>query len=137
MPLVHRPADVITLVRAVLAVVVAVIGPTGPGLVLVVVALSLDWVDGQVARRTGTASAFGARFDMEADAFLIAVLSVYAAAGYGWWVRQNFSIRVVGERPLSAGLSRVSELLQEVCPDFWQDETISGQGGKGGTLPYR
>jgi hypothetical protein len=58
-------------------------------------------------------------------------------AGYGWWVRQNFSIRVVGERPLSAGLSRVSELLQEVCPDFWQEETISGKGRKGGTLPYR
>lgn len=90
MPTVHhrlrRPADAITLVRAVLAVVVAVIGPTGPGLVLVAIALCLDWVDGQVARRTGTASAFGARFDMETDAFLIAVLSVYVAPAHGWWV---------------------------------------------------
>ena len=40
------------------------------------VALALDWVDGQVARRTHTESAFGARFDMEVDAFLILVLSV-------------------------------------------------------------
>ncbi len=39
----------------------------------------LDAVDGRVARRTGTASAFGARFDMEVDAFLILVLSVYVA----------------------------------------------------------
>ncbi|ABL81191.1 CDP-alcohol phosphatidyltransferase [Nocardioides sp. JS614] len=53
---------------------------------LVAVALSLDWVDGQVARRTGTSSASGARFDMETDAFLIAVLSVYVAAAHGWWV---------------------------------------------------
>ena len=40
---------------------------------------SLDAVDGQVARRTGTVSALGARFDMEVDAFLILVLSVYVA----------------------------------------------------------
>jgi phosphatidylglycerophosphate synthase len=43
-------------------------------------------VDGRVARRTGTASAFGARFDMEVDAFLILVLSVYVAPVAGWWV---------------------------------------------------
>ncbi len=33
-------------------------------------ALVLDAVDGQVARRTGTATALGARFDGEVDAFL-------------------------------------------------------------------
>lgn len=49
------------------------------------VALALDGVDGQVARRTGTTSALGARFDMEVDAFLILVLSVYTAFSYGWW----------------------------------------------------
>ena len=38
------------------------------------VALVLDGVDGRVARRTDTTSAFGARFDMEVDAFLIMVL---------------------------------------------------------------
>ena len=43
------------------------------------VALALDGVDGWWARRTGTCSAFGARFDMEVDAFLILVLSVYVA----------------------------------------------------------
>ena len=35
----------------------------------------LDLVDGWVARRTGTASPFGARFDLETDAALILVLS--------------------------------------------------------------
>ena len=39
-------------------------------------ALPLDAVDGWVARRTGTASALGARFDMEVDAVLMLVLSV-------------------------------------------------------------
>ncbi|HEY0950707.1 CDP-alcohol phosphatidyltransferase family protein [Nocardioides sp.] len=86
MLLVQHPADLVTAVRAALAVTVAAIGPHGPGLVLVVVALVLDLVDGQVARRTATASAFGARFDMETDAFLIAVLSVYVASAHGWWV---------------------------------------------------
>jgi phosphatidylglycerophosphate synthase len=45
-----------------------------------------DAADGWVARATGTASAFGARFDGEADAFLILVLSVHVAPVYGWWV---------------------------------------------------
>jgi phosphatidylglycerophosphate synthase len=49
------------------------------------VALALDGVDGQVARRTGCTTALGARFDMEIDAFLILVLSVYAGDRFGWW----------------------------------------------------
>ncbi|MBZ5740618.1 CDP-alcohol phosphatidyltransferase family protein [Nocardioides mangrovi] len=85
MRLVQRPADLITATRAALAVVVAVLGPDSWALALVVVALCLDWVDGRVARRTGTATAFGARFDMETDAFLIAVLSWYVAVDHGWW----------------------------------------------------
>jgi len=36
----------------------------------------LDGVDGWVARRTGTVSAFGSRFDMETDAALILVLAI-------------------------------------------------------------
>ena len=38
------------------------------------VALALDGVDGWVARRTASTSAFGARFDMELDAFFILML---------------------------------------------------------------
>jgi phosphatidylglycerophosphate synthase len=84
------PADRITLLRADLAGAVgalAVSGGSVPLLVgLSVVALVLDGVDGRVARRTGTVSALGARFDMEVDAFLILVLSAYVAPHAGWWV---------------------------------------------------
>ena len=88
------PADSVTLARAVLACGVAALtvdsfGGQAPVAVLVAlstVALVLDAVDGRVARRTYTISAFGARFDMEVDAFLIMVLSVYVARESGWWV---------------------------------------------------
>jgi len=49
-------------------------------------ALALDAVDGWVARRTNSASELGARFDMEVDAFLLLVLSVFVAQTLGVWV---------------------------------------------------
>src|SRR5258708_1827377 len=54
--------------------------------VLASIALVLDAVDGQVARRTGTVTPFGARLDGEVDAFLILLLSVEVARDYGGWV---------------------------------------------------
>lgn len=50
--------------------------------------LILDGLDGHAARRSGTASPFGARFDMEADAlFVLALfLCVMAAGALGPWV---------------------------------------------------
>ena len=86
------PADLVTLGRAVLVggvvALVADVGdaPVWPLLVLASVALAMDAVDGRVARNSGTASEFGARFDMEVDAFLILVLSAYVATSLGWWV---------------------------------------------------
>jgi phosphatidylglycerophosphate synthase len=50
------------------------------------IALVLDAVDGQVARRTGTATALGARIDGEVDAFLILLLSIVVSQHYGSWV---------------------------------------------------
>lgn len=41
--------------------------------------LLLDLVDGKVARLAGTETAFGARFDMEVDAAMVAILSIHAA----------------------------------------------------------
>lgn len=95
------PASRVTATRAVLAVGVAALTAhsfVGDDHVAVVVtmaavALSLDAVDGRVARRTGTATALGARFDMETDAFLIAVLSAYVAPAVGWWVLGIGAIR--------------------------------------------
>jgi phosphatidylglycerophosphate synthase len=88
------PAGRITATRAVLACGVAALtadallqAPSVATLVgLAAAALVLDAVDGLVARRTATETAFGARFDMEVDAFLIAVLSGYVATTSGWWV---------------------------------------------------
>ncbi|MBC9724380.1 CDP-alcohol phosphatidyltransferase family protein [Streptomyces sp. TRM68367] len=62
---------------------------------LTAVALILDGVDGKVARRTGTSTPLGARFDMEVDAFLILVLSVYVATQLGPWVLLIGSMRYV------------------------------------------
>ena len=83
-----------TLARATLAVGVAALvadsfardTPVALLVALAAVALSLDLVDGWIARRTGTVTALGARFDGEVDAFLILALSVYVAPIYGAWV---------------------------------------------------
>jgi phosphatidylglycerophosphate synthase len=89
------PADVVTLSRAVLVGGVAALSadavaggsaPAGTLVTLATIALVLDAVDGVVARRSGTASEFGARLEMEVDAFLILVLSGYVARTTGQWV---------------------------------------------------
>ena len=85
------PAGRITVTRAVLACAVAgltaqsFVGPDHTAIVVTLagVGLALDAVDGRVARRTDTVTPFGARFDMEVDAFLIAVLSLYVAPDRG------------------------------------------------------
>ena len=88
------PADWVTLTRALLIAGVAGLvadsfGRPVPVTALVTlstVALVLDAVDGQVARRTGTATPLGARIDGEADAFLILLLSIAVSQDYGSWV---------------------------------------------------
>jgi phosphatidylglycerophosphate synthase len=87
-------ASWVTLARATLAVGVAALAadsftrgtPVALLVTLAAVALALDAVDGWLARRTGTATALGARFDGEVDAFLILALSVYVAPASGAWV---------------------------------------------------
>lgn len=77
------PAGSVTLARGALVVAaVALVGRDTASAALVtltVVALALDGVDGPVARRTGTASALGARLDVETDALLLLVLAVHVA----------------------------------------------------------
>ncbi len=102
-------ANAVTLARATAALGVAALvadsfareTPAGLLVALAAVALALDAADGWVARRTGTATALGARFDGEVDAFLIAALSIYAAPRYGAWVLAMGAARYVflaGER---------------------------------------
>jgi phosphatidylglycerophosphate synthase len=88
------PANAVTLVRAtfvgaVAALVADAFVGTADVFALVLIAglaLVLDTVDGRVARRTGSVSVLGARFDMEVDALLILVLSCYVARSVGTWV---------------------------------------------------
>jgi phosphatidylglycerophosphate synthase len=84
------PADLVTGCRIVLAglfALLAAVDAPRPALAAVLVtALMSDFVDGRIARATGTASPFGARLDMEADAFLVLVLSAVVATDHGAWV---------------------------------------------------
>ena len=92
-PAIH-PADWVTLTRALLIAGVAGLVADSFGrpvsvtalVTLSTVALVLDAVDGQVARRTGTATPLGARLDGEVDAFLILLLSIAVSQDYGSWV---------------------------------------------------
>jgi len=90
------PANRVTFLRAalVLPLAVAAVHPVTAdaglyGLIgLAATALAMDGLDGAVARRSGRVTAFGARFDMELDAFLILVLSVlvWRSGQAGAWV---------------------------------------------------
>jgi phosphatidylglycerophosphate synthase len=93
----HRrfgPANTVTLFRAAMVCLLASLyGEAWSGLELFVacvatVALTLDGVDGWLARLRGTQSRFGARFDMEIDALLVLVLSLLAwqSGKAGAWV---------------------------------------------------
>src|SRR5690242_13142239 len=92
-PAIH-PADWVTLTRALLIAGVAGLVANSFGrpvsitalVTMSTVALALDAVDGQVARRTGTATPLGARIDGETDAFLILLLSIAVSRDYGDWV---------------------------------------------------
>ena len=99
------PANRVTLGRAVLVALVAG-AIAAPAWVqqhaawvaaLAAVALALDGVDGWVARRWRCASVFGARFDMELDAFLILALCVHllVMGKAGSWVLAIGAMRYV------------------------------------------
>jgi phosphatidylglycerophosphate synthase len=99
------PANQVTAVRALLVALLAmgVVGPVtlAPAVSAIVatVAVLLDGLDGWIARRTRSATTFGARFDMEVDALLILVLSATL------WEEGK-----VGAWALAAGLMRYAFL---------------------------
>ncbi|MDX6324239.1 MAG: hypothetical protein QOK15_593 [Nocardioidaceae bacterium] len=129
------PADRVTLTRAMVVAAVAALaaqallstpgrGGRGVLVALAAVALALDAVDGWVARRTGTASPLGARFDMEVDAFLILVLSVHVAPAAGAWV-----LLIGAARYLLAGAEQVLPWLRAPVPRrFWRKVVAAVQG---------
>ncbi|MBW0089015.1 CDP-alcohol phosphatidyltransferase family protein [Pseudonocardia sp. KRD-184] len=122
------PADLVTLARAALAGGVAALVVDGSGpvpiVVLTSVALVLDAVDGKVARRTGTASALGARFDMEVDAVLLLVLSAHVATLLGPWVL------VIGlMRYAFVAAARVLPWLRGSLPVRWSAKAVAALQG--------
>jgi phosphatidylglycerophosphate synthase len=127
-----HPADWVTLTRAVLiagvtGLVADSFSRTVPLTALValsIVALILDAVDGQVARRTGTATPLGGRLDGEADAWLILVLSVFVVRGYGSWVLAIGAIRYAF---LLAGWL-IPWLADPLPPRFWRKTVAAVQG---------
>jgi phosphatidylglycerophosphate synthase len=78
------PANQVTLLRlALTALLGGLLGETpaavaGTAVALAALVLLLDGIDGWLARRGGSASAFGARFDMETDALLLLLMAVLA-----------------------------------------------------------
>jgi phosphatidylglycerophosphate synthase len=127
-----QPADWVTLIRAVLIAGVA-------GLVadsfsrpvsitalvtLASVALVLDAVDGQVARRTGTATPLGGRLDGEVDAFLILLLSIFVSRDYGSWVL------VIGAARYALLLAGwlIPWLAAPLPPRYWRKVVAAVQG---------
>jgi phosphatidylglycerophosphate synthase len=104
---------------------------------LTAVALLLDGVDGKVARRTGTSTALGARFDMEVDAFLILVLSVYVSTAMGPWV-----LLIGLMRYAFVAAARVAPWLNAPLPPSMARKTVAAMQGicllvaGAGLLPY-
>jgi len=126
------PANVVTLIRVTLGQLVAALvaasfaGLDHRGLLVgvTVLALLLDAVDGRVARRTGSVTSLGARFDMETDAFLILVLSVAAGPIVGWWVLAIGLARYA----LFAAERAWSWLRTPVPPRYWRKVVAAVQG---------
>lgn len=126
------PAGRVTLARA--ALIAAVTGlvaagfpgevHTAPLVSLAAVALALDAVDGYVARRTRTASLFGARFDMETDAFLVLVLSVHVSTVLGPWVLAIGAMRYA----LGAAALAVPRLRTPLPPRYTRKVVAATQG---------
>src|SRR5690349_1362937 len=126
------PANRVTLGRAILVggvtALVADSFESAPPVTLLVgltaVALILDGVDGKVARRTGTSTALGARFDMEVDAFLILVLSVYVSMALGPWV-----LLIGGMRYVFVAAARVAPWLNAPLPPSTARKTVAALQG--------
>lgn len=111
------PANWLTLCRVVLTASLAWSIPRldRPFVVaLIITCFVMDGVDGWLARKTGTASALGAEYDMESDAFLVTSLCLLLHTGglvgifgliAGWW-RYAYAMIIVflpsaGEAPRS------------------------------------
>lgn len=123
------PANAVTLLRATGAAILAAFVPVPGALAdagwwafgLGAVLLCLDGVDGWAARRSGTASPFGARLDMEVDAFLLLALSalVWRLGLAGGWV-----LAIGGMRYAWVAASHPWPALRRPLPDSFRRKAI-------------
>jgi len=122
-------ANQVTLARgALVALLAALLGeraaPATASVAVVVAcgAMALDGVDGWLARRSGTTSGFGARFDMETDAAFVAVLSllVWQFGKAGPWVLLSGLMRY-----LFAGLVVLIPRLERPVPSTTRGKSIA------------
>jgi phosphatidylglycerophosphate synthase len=130
------PADWVTLVRVTLVgCVTALTVEVGPArnrvdepvsalVAIATLALILDFVDGLVARHTGSVTRQGGRFDMEVDAFLILVLSIHASSQLGPWV---LAIGLMRYAYWGAGAA-LPWLRRPVPPRYWRKVVAAIQG---------
>lgn len=122
------PANAVTLVRAALvALLVGLIGERSSGAPAFAAAIALavivlDGVDGWLARRTRMASRFGARFDMETDAVLTAVLALltWQFGKAGAWVLLSGLMRY-----LFLAAAALIPLLRHPVPPSYRGKTIA------------
>lgn len=125
-------ANVVTLARAALVAGVTALAveslwrdvPAAVVVGLTGVALALDGVDGQVARRTGTSTPLGARFDMEVDAFLILVLSLLLVRPMGPWV-----LAIGGMRYAFVAAARLLPWLTTPLPPRFSRKVVAAVQG--------
>lgn len=123
------PANRITLARAALvALLIGFIGHAAGAeqiawviILLATLAMILDGLDGWLARRTNSVSAFGARFDMETDALLIMVLAIllWQAQKTGLWV-----LLAGGLRYLFIGAGYLLPWLNQPLPYSRRRQTV-------------
>jgi phosphatidylglycerophosphate synthase len=123
------PANQVTIVRgALIALLAGLLGEQGGhaaatvAVVVASVALVLDGVDGRLARQTGMATDFGARFDMETDAVFVAVLAllVWRFGKAGPWVLLSGLMRY-----LFAAAVVLVPRLQHPVPSTMRGKTIA------------
>ncbi|WP_018138687.1 MULTISPECIES: CDP-alcohol phosphatidyltransferase family protein [unclassified Thioalkalivibrio] len=130
----HRgpgPANRVTLARAAIATPLGALVLTSgavPGTTVMLwilglagAALILDGVDGAVARRTNSRTAFGARFDMELDAAIILVLSILV-----WWMTAvgAWVVLIGAMRYLFLGAQRIWPWLGADLPPSRRRQTV-------------
>jgi phosphatidylglycerophosphate synthase len=118
-------ADLLTTLRGLCGAILVV----RPSLIVLLVGIVTDWIDGPLARRAGP-TAFGARFDLEADSILTLGASVAATRAGGSPALLiapllRYAVVALGGRPLDrdgvrwdrvTGVAQMAVLAAAVAP---------------------